>query len=106
MKKSILISFIMLSVIVAPLQTYAGTDKTEKKISFINKAEGEDQATLLLARLDEINNMDKSSLDRAKKREMRKEVRSIKKELNENHGGVYLSVGAVILIVVLLIILL
>jgi len=106
MKKSIILFFIILSVIAAPLQTNAGTAKTEKKISFVNKADGENEANILLARLDEIKNMDKSSLDRSEKREIRKEVRSIKKELNDNHNGVYLSVGAIIVIVLLLIILL
>lgn len=59
----------------------------------------------LVNRLAEIKAMDASALSRKDKRELRKEVKSIEKQLN-NGGGVYLSVGAIILIVVLLIILL
>lgn len=59
----------------------------------------------LTNRLAEIKAMDANTLSRKEKRELRKEVKSIEKQLNSS-GGVYLSVGAIILIVVLLIILL
>ena len=64
------------------------------------------RAEQLTARLNEIKAIDKSTLIPCEKRELRKETRSIKKELRELNGGVYLSAGAIILIVVLLIILL
>jgi hypothetical protein len=58
-----------------------------------------------LARLEEIKNMDKSSLTALEKKALRKEVRASKRQMSSG-GGVYLSVGAVIIIVLLLIILL
>lgn len=58
----------------------------------------------LTARLNTIKEMDKSSLSREEKKALRAELRETKKLLRENEGGIYLSVGAVILIVVLLII--
>lgn len=64
------------------------------------------ESEALLARLEEINEMDKSDLTKAEKRDLRKEVRQIDKTLTLNGGGVYLSVGALILVIVLLIILL
>jgi biopolymer transport protein ExbD len=64
------------------------------------------QAKALLMRLDEIKAMDISVLKPSEKRELRKEVRSIKQQLKQMGGYVYLSVGAVVLIVLLLIILL
>ena len=64
------------------------------------------QADALIARLDEIKAMDKSSMSFSEKRNLHKEVRTIKEQLKDIGGGVYLSVGAVILIVILLIILL
>lgn len=60
----------------------------------------------LLLRLDEIHEMDKSDLNFSDKKVLRKEVRSIKSELKQRGGGVYLSVGAAIIIVILLIVLL
>lgn len=61
---------------------------------------------LLLKRLDEINDMDKTNLTFADKRLLRQEVKGIKRELNLNEGGVYVSVGALLIIILLLIILL
>jgi hypothetical protein len=63
-------------------------------------------STVLLNRLDEINSLDKSTLNAREKRALRKEVRSIKKELATSGGGVYLSVGALLLVIILLIVLL
>jgi hypothetical protein len=62
---------------------------------------------LMIGRLEEIKDMDVSMLARSEKRELRKEVRDIEKNLNAlNGGGLYISVGAVILIVLILILLL
>ncbi|MEZ7499428.1 hypothetical protein QO200_11855 [Flavobacterium sp. Arc3] len=60
----------------------------------------------MLNRLDEIKEMDKSSLKSSEKKELRKEVREIKKELKRSGQGVYFSVGAIIIIILLLILLL
>ena len=62
-------------------------------------------ATSLKNRLEEIKAMDKTELSGAEKKALRKEVRSIKKELAAISGGVYLSIGAIILIVLLIILL-
>lgn len=64
------------------------------------------RAAELQNRLEEINAMDKTELSRAEKKVLRKEVKEIKKELATMSGGVYLSVGAIILIALLLILLL
>ena len=56
-----------------------------------------------LDRLEEIKEMDKSDLSRVEKKELRKEVRTIKADLKSTGNGVYLSVGAIIIIVLLLI---
>lgn len=64
------------------------------------------QVSTLMARLDEINAMDKSTLTKPEKRQLRKEVRSINKTMKNISGGVYLSVGAIIIIALLLILLL
>ena len=65
-----------------------------------------EQANVLIARLNEINEVEKSTLTFKQKRAMRKEVRHINKELRQINGGVYLSVGAIIIILLLLILLL
>ena len=69
-------------------------------------ANKEERATEMLQRLDVIKSMSKSELTRVEKRNLRKEVREIKKEMAVSNGGVYLSVGAVIIIILLLILIL
>jgi hypothetical protein len=64
------------------------------------------EADILIARLEEIKAIDKSDMKSSEKRQLRKEVRSIKKSLTEMRGGIYLSVGAIIIIILLLILLL
>jgi hypothetical protein len=79
------------------------------------------KAEALIARINEIYLMDATEMTSAEKKVLRKEVRTIKSELNEiselpagttavlpppSSGGIYLSVGAAILIVLLLILLL
>ncbi len=62
------------------------------------------EAQLLINRLNEIKDMDKREMSAEQRKELRQEKNSIKKELRS--GGVYLSVGALLVVVILLIILL
>ena len=57
----------------------------------------------LLERLKEIRAVDKSELSREERKALRKEVRVIRKELATDHRGIYLSFGAAIIILLLLI---
>jgi hypothetical protein len=59
----------------------------------------------MLARLNEIKAMDKSNLTSSDKKELRKEVKTLKTNLKASGNGLYLSVGAIIIILLLLIIL-
>ncbi|MBC7746116.1 MAG: hypothetical protein H7096_13555 [Flavobacterium sp.] len=57
-------------------------------------------------RVLEIKQMDKSSLTRLERKDVRKELQEMKKEAKAMSGGVYLSVGAIIIIILLLILIL
>lgn len=63
----------------------------------------ETRGQYLLERLKEIRAVDKSELSREERKALRKEVRAIREELSTNHRGIYLSFGAVIIILLLLI---
>jgi hypothetical protein len=69
------------------------------------KVESE-EAKVLLARLDAIKALDKSDMTRDQKKELRKEVRTIKSNLADLGSGVYLSAGGIIIILLILILLL
>ncbi len=59
----------------------------------------------LILRLEVIRDMDKSGLTNLEKKNLRKEVREIKRE-TRSRNGVYISLGAGIIIILLLILLL
>lgn len=79
----------------------------EAEMAIVGSAEAVETAyaNALLDRLNQINEMDMSAMSSSEKNELRKEVRAIQKEQRPS-GGVYISVGAAILIVLLLILLL
>lgn len=56
----------------------------------------------MINRLNEIKSIDRSSMNRSEKKALRKEIREIDKELREINGGVYISAGALIVILILL----
>jgi hypothetical protein len=94
----------VLSLSIIP-STIMATEKNPTEKTVENKEVPAD-VKVMLTRLEEIKSMDKSSMSHLEKKELRKEVRTINANLRASHQGVYLSVGAVIIIVLLLIILL
>lgn len=71
-------------------------DKTENKLS-------EEEIIRLTRRVEEIRDMDKTSMAAKEKRELRKELKTIKKDIG---GTVYIGAGTLILIIILAILLL
>ncbi len=96
---------ICLSLTFSPVQLIAASTLTDSTLAVTNSIE-KAKAETLLFRLNEINKMDKSNLTSFEKKNLRMEVKSIKQEIRSSHNGIYLSVGAAIIIVLLLIILL
>lgn len=94
-----------LSLIIQPHTLKASVDLTPAVIVTPTLSDP-DLTTTLLNRLYQIDKMDKSNLKSYEKRKLRIEIRSIKSQLRAPGGGLYISAGAVILIVILLIILL
>ena len=57
------------------------------------------------SRFLEIKAMDFKSMEKNERRDVRKELREINKESKELGGGVYISTGAIIIIILLILIL-
>lgn len=96
-----------LSLTFYPGMANAANTKTNTPTSLVDKnPSATPEAKVLLQRLDDIDRLDKSDLKSSEKKALRKEVRSIKSQLDAMGGYVYVSAGAVVLIVILLIILL
>ncbi len=104
-KLAICLMMTCLSFTLIPLQLNAA-NRTEPTTLPAPKPAESVEAKNLELRLNEINSMDKTNMKSAEKKSLRKEVKSINHRLHDISGGVYLSVGAIVLIVILLIVLL
>lgn len=105
--KSLLTCLITASLLFAftPAQLNAAAEPTPIHTEPIEKIQSE-KAELLITRLNDIKKMDKSDLNFSEKRQLRKEARSIKAELKEIGGGVYISAGALLVAILLIVLLL
>lgn len=97
-----------LSLTFLPLQSIAATNPESSSLVVTKPPEPVEstEAKAMMKRLEEIKEMDMSKLKATEKKNLRKEVRETKRNLRDVNGGVYVSAGALILIVILLIILL
>ena len=106
MKKLTLIlmtALMMLAFI--PSHSIAGTGTAKATVAVAKTVESAD-AHVLVARLDEIKAMDMSKMSSVEKRQLRKEMRSIKGTLNQMDGSIiYISAGGLIVVLLLIIIL-
>lgn len=108
MKKTILflVAAFLLSLI--PMQVNAGSDpkQTAPTATVKVKAVDSKDTKAMRARLDEIKKMDKSKLTASEKTQLRNEVRAMQDGgIQTTSSGVYLSVGAIIVILLILILL-
>lgn len=103
MKNLVFCSIAALLFITVPghLQAQAPTEKARMEVRAENN-----EIKLLTERLETIRKMDRSKMTAPQRKELRKEVRAIKEKLETNSGGIYISVGAAILIAIILLILL
>ena len=98
---------IILSLSVLPLQSFVSPkEKPSTNVATKTPETTESaEAKALLSRLNEIKAKDVSKLNTTEKKNLRKEVRSIKRKLKDISGGVYISAGVLIVILILLVLL-
>ncbi|MDD4385461.1 MAG: hypothetical protein PHD06_09835 [Bacteroidales bacterium] len=89
----------------SPIQLNAATEATPVATNSAIAIQATESKELV-QRLEEIKDSNKSDLSFSQKKELRKEVRTIKSELKQRGDGIYISAGAAIIIIILLIILL
>jgi hypothetical protein len=73
--------------------------KTENKMS-------EEELSRLTRRVEEIRDMDKSDLTTKERKELRKELRSIKENVRRDGGYIYIGAGTLLVVILLVILLL
>lgn len=95
---------LILLVLAMPLSSYSYDIVKEEPAK--NETANSAEVQRLISRIAEIKAMDMKNMTKSEKKALRKEVREIKREVNALSGGVYISIGALILIALLLILLL
>lgn len=110
MKPGIYATLIALLLTITVTNSHATTveDKNPKKERVADMTEGQRAARLeeIRGRVNEIRNMDRSEMTKAERKALKKELRDMNKEAKAIKGGVYLSVGAIIIIILVLILIL
>jgi hypothetical protein len=104
MKKSVLYLMIM-GLSLSTISTTAFAVEKEPTTIVSNPKEIPEEVKVMLNRLEEIKNIDRSTMNRTERKALRKEVRAIKDELRTTGNGIYISVGAALIILLLIIIL-
>lgn len=103
-KVSRYLTALSLVILLVPAQLFATPTISESAIP-VSPASESAKMDIMLKRLNEIKDMDKSDLSATERKELRKEVRAIKDSVKDS-GGVYISVGAIIIILLILILVL
>lgn len=107
MKKMIVASFVML-LCLNTVTSFAEDKKAMlTRIEAMSAEQKEARITEFKLRVDEIKQMDKSTLSRQERSQLKKELRGMNTESKALEGrGVYLSIGAIIIIILILILIL
>ena len=102
-----------ITIYLAALILVLGSFPTKTEAKLFKKDDVKKESTIesaklsaMFARLNAIKEMDKSAMSSSEKKALRMEVRGMRSEIRANNSGVYLSIGAILIVVLLLIILL
>lgn len=103
-----LILSLLLTITVTNIHASDIDDKNPKKERVADMTDEQKAARIeeIRSRVNEIKDMDKSSLTKSDRKALKKELREMNKEARVIKGGVYLSVGAIIIIILILILIL
>lgn len=92
------------------VQVHASNDgkaALREKTAAMSDEQKQARAAEIEKRVQEIKDMDKSNLSRLERKDMRDELRNMNKESKAiGNGGIYLSVGGILLIILVLILIL
>lgn len=110
MKKTIVFVIVMIFVMSS---TFAFANEPDRKSNSDNSAVpaptecklSEVELNRLINRVEEIRNLDKSDMSAKEKKELRKELRATKKNIERGGGAIYIGGATLVLIIILIILL-
>ena len=94
-----------LMIIMLSLGAFTTIGASEKNPKTTAPTEIPAEIQVMLNRLEEIKGIDKSELNRANKKELRKEVRAINSKIRSSGNGIFISTSAIIIILLVIILL-
>jgi TolA-binding protein len=110
MKKKIFYSTITFLFAISAITANASSDikGIKEKVAGMTEAQKEERIQQIQQRAEEIKAMDKSQLSKIERKDLRDELRNMNKEVKaERRGnGIYISLGALIIIILLLVLIL
>ena len=106
MKKKIYLIAATVMLTFAAFTSQAATTFNKEAIASMTTEQKQARIEEIKARVNEIKAMDKSQLTKEERKDLRQELRSDKQEARAMGGGIYLSVGAIIIIILVLILVL
>lgn len=92
-------------IIMLSLGAFTTISASEKKPKTTAPTEIPAEIQVMLNRLEEIKGIDKSELNHANKKELRKEVRAINSKIRSSGNGIFISTSAIIIILLVIILL-
>jgi hypothetical protein len=104
MKKVFFFASIMIFLVGAPAFTASASIAPERAPITENKLTT-DELNRLTSRVEEIREMDKTEMTAMEKSELRKELKSIKKDMRRDGGAIYIGTGTLLLLIILVILL-
>jgi len=105
MKKTFLSLSLMMVMLLSGVQQVVASENLPKEEKVFTDDEIQ-RLKEIESRIFEIREMDFSEMSREEKKDLRSELKDLNKEARQRGGGLYISTGALIIILILLIILL
>ncbi len=101
--KKLHIYFIILVFSAAIFPTTIAASEKNSTVIAASIEEVPDHIKVMINRLHEIKQMDKSALTRLEKKQLRKEVKAIKSNLENPEKNVFASIGGVLIVILVLV---
>lgn len=105
--KTYALIFCMLLAFTFGSSNLVSASEPDKPVKELTEEEIAARMNQMVKRVEEIKSMDRSTLSKQERKELRKELKEMNKAAKAmGQGGIYLSVGAIIIIILVLILIL
>jgi len=107
MKKKIFYSALAFLFVISAITANASSDNKaiREKVAGMTETQKEERIQQIKQRVEEIKAMDKSQLSKIERKDLRNELRNMNKEVKASRrgGGIYISIGAILVILLILV---